>query len=527
MNAHASPAAPQAPFTPANPGMVASPDGGPSSAGETSTRRRDRTALLGLLMLAAAIHLPFYFGARYGEDDAARIMVDALLWLKAGVRSIQFSEYRYYISPGYIWLTTRLLSVFGSADAAMRVLNALNLGMSILVVVPVFNLLRRRVPLTAAYCAVVYLLFIASFWVGGLYGFPHFLAFGTMAVAIDLYDRWALDEFVIGRRADLVLITALLLVTVLLKADIYLSAIALPVILLERRRVSWETILVSAIVALIPVLIAVGCARLLLAGEADVATYAGSWERQYPAGASILHNTDHTVTLLRNFGVFTWPLLVLALKHAHEERRWRDLFFVALWAFLPTFFWAFRPGDSARHHVQPLLPVVLALGWGLGTLRARTWLAPTLVLASTLFSYAIAKPSADTYWPSSRVFASASMIADRASAYQRLARDFVALPDTQRVLLDGSVVPYAEAELLSRATRIFAVAPEGRFGMSGMRVSILINGARQTVVLARKPAGRDFVALAATLQREGYAVYTPAVLSATRAMTLVKEPVRP
>lgn len=526
MITHASPAAAQTAFAPAHT-TAADSRHGPPPAGERGADRLDRTARLGLLMLAAAIHLPFYFGARYGEDDAARIMVDALLWVKAGIRSIQFSEYRYYISPGYIWLTTKLLSILGSAEAAMRVLNALNLAMSIVVVVPVFNLLRRRVPVTAATGAVVYLLFLASFWMTGLYGFPHFLALGTLVFALDLYDRWLLDEFVIGRRADLALIAGLLSVTVLLKADIYLSAIALPVFLLERRRVTRETMLLTAIVGLVPVVVAIACSTALLAGGPTIASYAGSWEQQYRPEASVLHDTDHTVALLRNFGVFTWPLLVLALKYAHEERRWGNLFLIAIWTFLPTVFWALRPGDSARHHVQPMIPIVLAIGLGLSTLRTRSWLAPTLILAGILINYSVARPSPDTYWPSARVFASARMIADRSDTYQRLARDFATRPDTQRALLDGEVVPYAEAELLSRAQRVLAVAPEHRWGMSGVRVSILLNGSLNTVVVARKSGGGDGLAAATALQREGYAVYSLARPANSPTMTLSREPFRP
>src|SRR5919107_2946007 len=89
-----------------------------------------RTApVLFLVLFALVVHLPPQMDGLYGEPDTARLVNDALLWTRAGVRDSAFSQYRYFTSAGYIWLVTQLLPVarwLGVPIAA--VLNALNLA---------------------------------------------------------------------------------------------------------------------------------------------------------------------------------------------------------------------------------------------------------------------------------------------------------------------------------------------------------------------------------------------------------------
>src|SRR5690349_19945452 len=87
----------------------------------------DRTALAVLALAGLAVRVATWFGPLYGEWDLARILVDAELWWRGGIRGAATSEYRYYVSPGYVAFA---LQVGRVAEAtcihAGYILNAVN-----------------------------------------------------------------------------------------------------------------------------------------------------------------------------------------------------------------------------------------------------------------------------------------------------------------------------------------------------------------------------------------------------------------
>src|SRR5215470_14342936 len=127
-----------------------------------------------LMLFAAIIHVPFFLGALFGEQDTARLVIDAVIWLKTGVRSETLSEYRFYISPGYIWLAKEIvrLSEYAAIHPAI-ILNALNLLGAVVIIIPVFLLFSKLTNKQTAFAAVIVLSMMPVFWQAGFYGFPH------------------------------------------------------------------------------------------------------------------------------------------------------------------------------------------------------------------------------------------------------------------------------------------------------------------------------------------------------------------
>jgi hypothetical protein len=469
-------------------------------------------ALLGLVLFALAVHLPARLGDLYGEPDAARLVNSALLWKRAGLRMEALSQYLYYTSPAYIWLITLLLPRLpGSAAPAASALNTINLIAATVITVPLYLLFRRLAGAPAALIATLLLTLVPAFWQGGLYGFPTLPAALFLVLAAWLYDRWLVGDG--GPRAaapTLVACTLCLTAGILLKADLYLSAIALWGLLLYRRRWSWRDIALLALVETAPIAVLYGVARALLQASPDALAYAGIWTSSFPAEAGPAFTRAHALQILKSFGLLSLPLFALALVLLVRARRQALAALLAVWAVLPLAFWALRPGDSARHHFQSTIPVALGIGILLARLRAPwRYVALALLVAANYWAFA---PNGSTIRTSGNLFGSGRLTAREVAVDQRLARDFAERDDARAAFLGTYTDPYVENQVLALADSVISVRPVVRFGEEAKEIRYRRGGRDRLAVIVAfthpLPAGSSTEAVAAALRDAGYAVYS-------------------
>lgn len=410
--------------------------------------------ILLVVALAALVQLPFGLGAAFGEQDAARLANDAYLWVKGDIRNAVLSEYRYYVSPGYIVLLAALIPLAELSGIPLpSILNVLNALAFVAIAVPLVRLFARLAGPDAAILGAIYLLFIPTFWQSGVYGFPHLLALLALVTALWMYDRWLTGEHTLSRRSDLWLIGGLLTLSVLLKGDLYLSAVAFP--LLHLLRGSRAGLLSLGALLTLPVLISAMVSGVLLYGQENLAEYMVGWRTQYPAEVSAVLSRSWVVRLLRRLrfalGYLTVPLFVLGVVAALLRGRHRLAFFLALWVPLPLLFWALRAGDSTRHHLPVAVPLALGVGLLLASLPVRNAVRFALLALLLAVNYFIHPPSSSTLWPGGRIFANAGLLRERVQTYHRLSAEFAAAPGAERVILGGGLLPYPEAAVLARA----------------------------------------------------------------------------
>jgi hypothetical protein len=464
------------------------------------------------MLFALAVHLPARLGALYGEPDAARLADSALLWTRAGVRTEALSQYLYYTSPAYIWLITRLLpGTLGSLAPAASALNLISLLAAVVVPVPLFLLFRRLAGDSAALIATLFLTIVPAFWQGGLYGFPTLPAVLFMVQAAWLFDRWLMGDG--GRRGRAATIFACLLcltAAILLKADVYLSAIALWGLLLYRHRWAARTVALLALLEAVPIAVLYGVARGLLQSSPGALAYAGTWSRTFPAQSAPAFTWDHALQLVKSFGLLTLPVFVLALVWLVRARRYALAATLLVWAVLPVAFWFLRPGDSARHHFQSTVPVALGVGIFLARLRA-PWRYAALVLLAVVNYWAFS-PTGSTVTTSGNLIGSGRRTARAVALDQRLARAFAEHAEPRAVFMGSFTEPYAEAQVLSLADSVTEVKPVVRSGVDAEEISYLRHGQHRVALLVELPHwlpdGRGTAALAAAYRRAGYAVYS-------------------
>ncbi len=473
---------------------------------------RAAVACLGLMLFALAVHLPVEFGGLYGEPDAARLANSALLWTRAGVRTEALSQYLYYTSPGYIWLITLLLpGTLGRLAPAAAALNLINLIAAAVVPVPLFLLFRRLAGDSAALIATLFLTVIPAFWQGGLYGFPTLPAVLFMILAAWLFDRWLTGDA--GRRAQAPTIAGCVLcltASILLKADVYLSAVVLWGLLVYRGRWSARTVALLAVMEAVPIGVLFLVARGLLQSSPSALVYAGTWTRTFPAQSGSAFTSDHALQLVKSFGLLTLPVFVLALVWLVRARRYALAGMLLVWAVVPVAFWFIRPGDSARHHFQSTVPVALGVGILLAAMRARwRWAALGLLAAANYWAF---RPNASTVTTSGNLVRSGRLTAGAVGLDQHLAREFAERAGPRAAFLGSYTEPYVEAQVLSLADSVTQVRPVVRFGLAAKEISYVREGQPRVAVMVELPPalprGAELAAVAAAYRDAGYAVFS-------------------
>ena len=494
----------------AAPADVAGESGLPDTLG--SPAFRTAAILLGLMLFALAVHLPARLGELYGEPDAARLVDSALLWKRAGIRTEAFSQYLYYTSPAYIYLITVLLpGTIGSLAPTASALNLINLIIAAIVPVPLYLLFRRIAGDAAALIATLFLTLVPAFWQGGLYGFPTLPAVLFMVLAVWLFDRWLTGEGGLRARVP-TLIACLLCLTaaILLKADVYLSSVALWGLLLYRRRWAWRTVGLLALIEVAPIVVLYGVARGLLQASPGALAYAGTWTRTFPAQPVPAFTREHAVQLVKSFGLLTLPVFAVALLLLLRARRYALCALLLVWATLPVAFWFVRPGDSARHHLQSTIPVALGVGILLARLRA-PWRYVALVLLAAVNYWAFS-PSPSTVNTSGNLIESGRLAARWVALDQRLARAFADRAEPRAAFLGTFTQPYVEDQVLSLADSVTRVQPLWRLPGAAKEIDYLRHGQERVALIVELPhplaPGAETAAVVAAYHDAGYAVYS-------------------
>jgi hypothetical protein len=480
-----------------------------TTASAVEDRTHDRTAtwtvLAALMVLAAVIHLPFHFGSSFGEQDTARLVNDALIWSKAGIRSESLSEYRFYVSPGYIWLAGQVHRAAETPTATTFYLNTLNTAGIIAIVVPLFLLFRRLIGEPGAIVATALLSIVPSFWQAGLYGFPTLLALFFLVCALLVYDRYLTNE---RRFASLAAVTALLTCSVLLKADVYLATCVFLPLMLHRARLTRKELMLGAVVLLVPVAVTFGLARLLLADSPNTVEYMAAWNSQYRPYPGRFFSRAGILGLLKSMGAFTVPLFAISIAYLIVGRRWSLVVMLCFWAAAPLAFWVFREGDSARHHLPASLPMSIAIGAFLaGVPFLAGWRRFAVLGALVTANYFWFPPSDSTYVTSGNLIASSRLIETRVAGYHDAARQYADVDAEHKVIFGTSTNPYVDYEILARAESVESVTRHAPYGFDSIEIRYTLHGRPRRSTSVRIGRG-EIPAAAAAYSGAGYRVYS-------------------
>lgn len=464
-------------------------------------------------LLLLLVHAPFRFPG-FGEQDAARLATDAINWHFEHAIYAEKVDYRLHTSPLYIHSLKLLLDHGLRVRSVPALMNLASLLSGSACIVGLYLLFRRLTrPAVAAAATTVYAL-TPAFWLGCSYGMPTLPSLTCWVFAVLAFAR-ATDEPSYRTRAFsafMAACAALTMVAFSLKADMVLSGGALFLVMLGRDRLRLRYFVSAAGVLVVGLLCSVLYSHHLatpvanvaarVAATSDVHDFLSSWSARFPFKWSLLIDPKNNAAITHASGSLLFGVILLALGHGLVAggKRTRFALGAASWGLLPMLFWGLKPGNSARHNLPALPPLVLLAVVMLFQLCAdkarKAWLLIGLI---ALFGQLDAT-GYNSVTPSVDLLAIARQIAGSSNALHDRAREFAASPAPKKALIESEYLQsYSEFEVWA-AAKAPALQLEPRAVLDGQAQEtriVRVNGARAAKARAQalRSAGYDVFSL--------------------------------
>jgi hypothetical protein len=440
---------------------------------ETETERaalsRTEWILLAVGALVAFLVHTHFRMTGFGEQDAGRLASDAINWHFVGSIDMAKVDYRLHTSPLYIHALKSLLDHGLAIRALPRWMNGASVFLSSACLAGLYVLFRRlSTPAIAAAAVVLYSL-TPCFWLGSVYGMPTlpsltFLVFAALSFA-GAADCAAFDPRYLRRPRFLgfiALSTVLATIAFSLKADMALSSGALLTVLMARGR--FKPLLLGFIV----LIVGIGTAFTVMYAHHlsvpvvvvepkdphAVSGFLSSWNGRFPFQWSLLVDPKNNAPISHAAGTLLFAVCLLALLRglvSEKPRLWQTLG-AAVWGLPPMLFWGLKTGNSARHNLPALPPLVFLAAVMLFRLAndnlRRGWVLVVLVFALGQMDYS----GYGSVTPRADVLAATEQVERSTSSLHRRARDFMSSPSPKKALVETEyLLPYSEFEAWAAA----------------------------------------------------------------------------
>jgi hypothetical protein len=305
----------------------------------------------------------------FGEDDSARIAVDAIGWHFNGYVWFESTEYRMRTSPLYIQGLKTAMDLGMPLRRIPALMNFSSVLASLVAVTTAYLLFRSIVGRAAAAIACALLLVSPAFFLAGIYGMAHVPALAAWFVSLFLFGM-ALDHPE-NRRRFLVLTglsTVLAFMAFAFKADLVLMGLAFPGLALVKDRISLRTVAAACAIVIVGFsaqvlygsLSASAPPRQVAPVPQSVSSFVKLSLRRYPLDLRIMTDKDTLGAITHSTGPFLFAVVLVALGAEFVRRGGLRLaLFVSGWALPLMIFWSTISGNSARHNLAALAPLLL------------------------------------------------------------------------------------------------------------------------------------------------------------------------
>jgi len=418
-------------------------------------RRNRDYYLLFLLLVSVVSHFPFVLNG-FGELDATRIGVSVIDIIKHGSKGAFINYYFNDVIPLYI-LYLKLFMKFIDYDFSLLpiVMNYTNAVFGTLTVIPAFLLIERlfKSP-SIAFCTVLALIFVPSFYQSTISGFPHLLALFFLLLSLLSYLS-ALDSKQDGIMYLRMLLATLFFTTsLLLKSDYVLSAGVFAGILFVRKIKDKQKVSSAFLIVIISGILFLVIRHLIIgqgSGATNSVTGFSEWYRTFFPGitslASLPHLKRQIKPLIFGIGVITFFLVIISFAYFLIKRRFNILCFTLSWAALPTIIWMIIHGNNARHNMLSALPFLIMIMMFFYEKAHRYILILTISLI--LGNYFITSPSSSILTPSGNLFKSNTLLKQRTAAFHSRAKEIININEERIAVMGYFHNPYVVYELLS------------------------------------------------------------------------------
>ncbi len=397
----------------------------------------------------------------FGEQDAARLAKDAIVWhLKNEITSLE-STYRVHTSPAYIHVLKKLMD-FGMPIA--RVPKLMNWGSVVfgsLCSAALYGLFRQFSAARYAALAVFLYQMMPGFWLGNEYGMPTIPALCWFTLSLLLFVRatrlptlrsYRLAALIAGSFVFAVLAFSF-------KADLALCTGAFVVAALVERGRRFIMLGLASFVVLGGVFVTTRYSHHVLTAAPEAPPTTGAflkdWSAQFPFKTAALLDTANNQTIVHCAGGLLFIVLVLAVLSALVTggRAARLAIAALVFGAPPILFWGLLFGNGARHSVFGMAPFCLvAAHFIFRAVNERTLSALLLALMLTGMSYYSDPRGRGVVAPGSSLLDATEHLEAVTQGYHRSGRAIAATPGMKRVVVGGDVVaPYLDFEIFAAA----------------------------------------------------------------------------
>jgi hypothetical protein len=387
------------------------------------------------------------------EQDQARLIVQAALGWEQGEWPNR--SYPLRTSPLTLLLLRWALVVGVPLHALPALQGAVNALSGALAVALAYLLVRRLIGGPGTLIGGALVMLNPALWFGATGGMPHVPSLACFLGALHLY-LGGVDARGRARPVRWCLAAALMTVACGIKADIALCSFAfLGLALMRREPLSVRTVVPAGLVPLVAIVVTLLLPQVMVPDLE--AGFAASWTGEFPFALHNFFRLPHIRVWITMFGWAVFLTLPLAVVGAwpHADLR-RLLLLVALWSVPAVLFWGFRFGNSARHMMASLPPILLLYAEVVAR-RTPPRRASALLAGVVIVNVLIGRPHTWTGAPSSRLFTSALMLQDKARLIHAASRQFVLSTAPRKAWAKPWSSPYTAFETLA-ATELVSYA---------------------------------------------------------------------
>jgi hypothetical protein len=423
-----------------------------------------------------AIGVPMYIAVHreyavtfFGEDDAANFVSDAIFWRFSGSPTPDLVDYRLRTSPLYVHALERAMRFGVPVGALPWAMTLSSIIASTAVLVIVYFLFRSLVGRGASAMATALLTLTPGMWLGATYGMAHipglaFMMASLLLVAFVLDDDPRTPVFW-GRFIGAL---ACAFVGLSFKADFILMGFAFPGLAFVKRRGWLRTLVLAPAPPLIGLGMQIGYARMLVNwakfrspwGHAldSTISYAAYWHDRFPFSldAVLLHRT--TDATLGCAGPFLTAVALFALACLFFMREHtRYAVWLSWWALPPMLFWAFIDGNSARHNIAAMPPLMLAVSILLMQIAETPLRAVALAASVATLNYVSdmngGVPGLGTMEPRTNLLGLSEYVTERSNFIWRYASPFAGIQSPKKVAIERHWLAWTTFAEIANAER--------------------------------------------------------------------------
>jgi hypothetical protein len=415
-----------------------------------------------------AIHIPFAVFDSFGEQDGARIGIQAVLSGHSGELEapnlLPFSAPLYLHSLFYLVKSDWILP-----PELPRFMAILSLAMSAIFSASFFLFLleQSRSPLMAL-TGTLGIQFVPIYWLSSLYGFPTIVALGFLMCSIVLFQYSIQRIDIFPRSLGLISSFIVFLIAVCCKVDMIFGVPIFLVPIWNRvgpRKQKWIYSSALAIAAAIVFLLFNLYAKSLTPWSNSAPSRQWiNWFDHFFRGLEMLLTQKNLLTIGTAMGIFTFWVAAAGSAFSFVTRKNIWLVLGALGVSIPViFFWSLIGGNSARHNLMPAVFLWIPIVAPLAT-RSPLWrlMWGCVILCLIAVNYFYFPPSSSTVRPSGRLIASISEFNQRVEKHSQQGAKVATLPESRiLVITENSLIPYFYFAILSNENLVYVEDIDG------------------------------------------------------------------